>query len=465
MWREQMEKLLELVQIGVHFINQDGITLFYNQKMADIDGLNQEDVLGKSIFHVFPSLTEDSSTLVRALKSGKEVKEHVQTYVNFKGKQITSINNTYPVHHQGQLIGAVELAEDITRIVQLNEQILQLRQQLILDRNSQKKKPKGLYHFSDLIGIHPDFLHAIDQARRTARTDSTLLITGATGTGKEMVAQSIHQESRRKNYPFIAQNCAAVPKDLLEGLLFGTVRGAFTGAIHRPGLFEQAHKGTLFLDEINSLDLELQAKLLRVLQDKNIRRIGGLEEIQTDVRIIAAMNTDPQASIKEGKLRPDFYFRLNVVNIHLPSLMNRKEDIPLLVSHFIEEFNHDFGLSISGASPPALEILSSYPWPGNIRELRHAVEYAYNMVEEKESWIHPNHLPPHIEKKISPLRIHSLEPPSPLYPLNLPILLEEVEGEIVSRTLAHFHHNISRTAEALGIKRQALQYKIKKYGL
>lgn len=458
MWQEQMEMLLEFIQTGVHLINKDGITLFYNQKMAEIDGLNQEHVLGKNIFHLFPSLTEESSTLVRALKTGKEITEQLQTYVNFKGKQITSINRTYPLRQNGEIIGAVELAEDLTRVVQLNEQILELRQQLLE------------HHFKDedniqLVGLDPAFLHAIEKIKRVALTDSTVLITGLTGTGKELVAKKIHQSSHRKKYPFIAQNCAAVPGDLLESLLFGTVRGAFTGAINRPGLFEQAHKGTLFLDEINSLDAGLQAKLLRVLQDKKIRRLGGTEEFQTNVRIIAAMNTDPLQSVKKGEMRADFYYRLNVVAIHLPPLSQRKEDISLLIDHFIQEFNQEFHRRISRVSKKALDHLQSYSWPGNVRELKHALEYAFNMLGEKDEEVDLIHLPPLFEKNGPSIKNETMNLPSPFYPLNLPQLLEDYEQDILKRTLDSFQYNISKTAKALGMRRQALQYKIKKYKL
>ena len=280
-----------------------------------------------------------------------------------------------------------------------------------------------------------------------------------------MMAQSIHGASLRKNDPFITQNCAAVPKDLLEGLLFGTLRGAFTGAINRPGLFEQADGGTLFLDEINSLDLALQAKLLRVLQDKKIRRIGGTEEIQTNVRIIAAMNTDPLQGIKRGEIRSDFYFRLNVVNIHLPPLSTRKEDIPLLISHFVDKFNQDFSYCISGLTPSASHQFYDYDWPGNVRELKHALEYAFNMLEEGERWIDLCHLPSLLERQASPMRLEIKEPLEVLYPLDLSRMMDEYERDVISRTLLHFQQNITKTAEALGIKRQALQYKIKKYQL
>ncbi|HBI03030.1 MAG TPA: Fis family transcriptional regulator [Paenibacillaceae bacterium] len=458
MWAEQMEKLLEYIQTGVHLINKEGITLFYNQKMAEIDGLNQAHVLGKNLFNLFPSLTEESSTLVRALNTGKEIREQLQTYVNFKGQQITSINRTYPLLQKGEIIGAVELAEDLTRVVQLNEQILELRQQLIQHQFKGEDRVQ-------LVGMDSSFLHAIEKINRVARTDSTVLITGSTGTGKELVAKKIHQTSHRKKYPFIAQNCAAVPGDLLEGLLFGTVRGAFTGAINRPGLFEQAHKGTLFLDEINSLDGGLQAKLLRVLQDQKIRRLGGTAEFQTDVRIIAAMNTDPLQSVKKGEMRADFYYRLNVVTIHLPPLSQRKKDIPLLIDHFIQEFNQEFNRRISHVTSEALEHLQSYSWPGNVRELKHALEHAFNMLGEKEECIDLMHLPHLFEKNSPTKKNETLILPPPFYPMNLPQLLEEYEQDILKRTLDYYENNISKTAKALGMKRQALQYKMKKYGI
>ncbi|REE68782.1 arginine utilization regulatory protein [Paenibacillus taihuensis] len=460
------EKILNTVDVGVHFIDREGDTVFYNDKMAEIDGLNREQVLGQNILHLYPSLTHETSTLEKVLQTGQQLPARIQTYFNVDGKRIMTINSTYPIYDNGRLIGALEVAKDITSVVQLHDQILDLRQQLYQAKQKDpKSKAAARYEFSDLIGRSKAFQDVLQLAKKTSRTNSPVLICGPTGTGKELFAHSIHNAGVRRGRPFIAQNCAAVPADLLEGIMFGTTRGAFTGAVDRAGLFEQASGGTLFLDELNSLDIYLQAKLLRVLQDGMVRRIGGTTEQQADVRVITAMNMDPARALDEGRLRGDLYFRLSVVKLELPPLKDRLEDIPLLVEHFIEKLNGVFGMQLTGISPAALARLTAYSWPGNVRELSHAIESAFNMVEIDDSLIDEHHLP------ASLLEERRREPSDPL-PLpaqveddKLSNRIKQMEREAIVEALQRNAFNISLTAQELGIKRQALQYKLKRYGI
>lgn len=457
--------ILNKIHDGVHIVDKQGETVFYNETMAEIDGLSREQVLGKNIFDLYPSLTDETSTLYLALQ-GKETVEKTQTYVNLQGKQITSINSTYPLYENGEIIGAVEIAKDITKIMSMYDQILDLRKQLVETKRKNKNSSGSAdYHFSDLMGESPAFQQSVQIAKKAARTHSPVMICGATGTGKELVAQSIHNASIRREGPFVAQNCAAVPKELMEGLLFGTTKGSFTGAIDRAGIFEQADGGTLFLDELNSLDLALQAKLLRVLQDGKIRRIGGAAELEVNVRIIAAMNVTPAQALEQGILRSDLFYRLNVVHVDLPSLQERREDIPLLIDHFIKKFNDLFGMHIRGISDVALQRLLKYSWPGNIRELGHAIESAFNIIDIGYDLIEDHHLPTHIYENTP-----DIEPTlSRFRPgkgnIDLPNMLEEFERDTIINVLEECKGNISKTAEALGLKRQALQYKLHKYGI
>jgi arginine utilization regulatory protein len=468
---EYFEKILNMVDVGVHLLNAEGITVFYNDKMAEMDGFQREQVLGKNIFHLYPSLTHETSTLATVLQTGKELPEHIQTYFNLAGKRITTINRTYPLLEDGRLIGALEVAKDITNIVQLHDQVLDLRHQLYQAQQKDNKiKGTARYEFSDLIGNSPAFLNALSLAKKTSRTSSPVMICGPTGTGKELFAQSIHNAGARRNRPFIAQNCAAVPGDLLEGIMFGTTRGAFTGAIDRAGLFEQASGGTLFLDELGSLDVYLQAKLLRVLQDGMIRRIGGTSEQQADVRVITAMNTEPKEALEKGILRHDLFFRLSVINLYLPPLQQRKEDIPLLACHFIEKFNPLFGAKITGIAPSAMERLKAYSWPGNVRELSHAIESAFNMVELEEETIEDHHLPANLRDHLwvsTPVRVAAPRPHGPAASSaeRLSDRLKDMERQAIIDALQTHHYNISLTAQALGMKRQALQYKLTRYGI
>lgn len=480
-WLRQLEWILNHIDVGIHLVDSRGATVFYNQTMAEIDGIDPEHALGKHVFQLFPSLTDETSTLNHVLQTGEKVIEKTQTYVNIKGKQITTINSTYPLYDDGGcIVGAVEIARDITKIVALHDQVLDLRKQLterVHKNNTADTAGTALYHFSDLVGNSPLFKQAIDMAKKASRSQSPVILHGDTGTGKDLLAQSIHNAGIRRDKPFIAQNCAAVPRELMEGILFGTTRGAFTGAVDRPGIFEQADGGTLFLDELNSLDLGLQSKLLRVLQDGRIRRVGATQEKRVDVRIIAAMNISPLEALEKGVIRSDLFYRLNVVNIQLPSLSRRREDIPLLIKHFIEEFNDRFGYQVEGIHPATLQTLLNYHWPGNVRELRHAVESAYNMIDADCRWIEQSHLPAYLHSYAQPRDdlggpkdVSDSDTPPPTVQngftsINLPDMLEQIERDTILSALREHNWNISHTAEALGLKRQSLQYKMNKYQL
>ncbi|TGV00324.1 AAA family ATPase, partial [Mesorhizobium sp. M00.F.Ca.ET.186.01.1.1] len=264
----------------------------------------RQDVLHKPLSEVFQFHSGQESTLLTCLRTGNSIRNTRQTYFNDKQKEITTINNTYPIIENGQIIGAMEIANDVTKMERL------IRENLLAKNGSR-------YTFEQIIGKSGPILDVIENAKRAARTSSSVLVVGETGAGKELFVQSIHNASLRSSGPLISQNCAALPDSLIEGLLFGTARGAFTGAVERPGLFEQAEGGTLFLDEINSLSMPLQAKLLRALQEKSIRRIGDTKDRAIDVRIIAAINEDPVEAIANSHLRKDLYYRLGVVTLFL----------------------------------------------------------------------------------------------------------------------------------------------------
>ncbi len=288
-----IEAILHEIEEGVHIVDKDGVTLVYNNSMEKIEGLEKDQVVGKHLLNVFPNWTKENSTLLTALENEKSIVNEHQTYLNLKGKKIRTSNTTYPVYSGESLIGAVEIAKDLTEVSNLSEEIISLRQQLIKPRK-RTGGGKHFYSFEHIVGREKCILDAIKIGQMASGTVSSVMIVGETGTGKEMFAQSIHELSARVEKPFIAQNCAAIPESLLEAILFGSTKGSFTGAQDRPGLFEQADGGTLFLDEINSMSLPLQAKILRVLQESYVRRIGGQKDIPVDVRIIAASNEEPK---------------------------------------------------------------------------------------------------------------------------------------------------------------------------
>jgi arginine utilization regulatory protein len=447
------EQILDKINEGVHVIDAEGRTVVYNRKMTELESMRKEDVLGKHLRDVFQFPPGQESTLLTALRTGEMIRNVRQTYFNDKGKEITTINNTYPLRDGNRIIGAVEIASDITKMERL------IRENL-MDRGGLR------FTFDSIIGSSPAIQEVIENAKRAARTSSSVLVVGETGTGKELFVQSIHQASLRASGPFISQNCAALPDNLIEGLLFGTTRGAFTGAVERPGLFEQAEGGTLFLDEIHSLSLPLQAKLLRALQEKSIRRIGDTKDRAINVRIIAAINEDPIEAISQQRLRKDLYYRLGVVTLFLPPLRERKEDIPLLVEHFIQKYNQLFQMEVTGVTDEVARFFRDYDWPGNVRELQHMIEGAMNLMMD-ETVIAYDHLPlyhihrkPQGEKEEAALMTDGIDEVKPLKEK-----WKEFESDYIKKVVEKHHGNISRAAKDLQISRQSLQYRLRKLGL
>lgn len=452
--------VMDALQEGVHIVDQEGVTILYNKAMEIIEGFNADHVLGKHLLDLFPDWTKENSTLLTVIANGEPIFDRDQSYVNFKGKRIQTVNTTLPIYFKEDLIGAVEIAKDLTHVSHMTERIMDLQQKLI--EPSQTKTGIRQYRFEELIGKSPVYLEAINIARRAAKSSSSVLIYGDTGTGKELFAQSIHFEGVRSSKPFIAQNCAAIPETLLESLLFGTSKGAFTGAQDRPGLFEQASGGTLFLDEINSMPIGLQAKILRVLQESYVRRIGGQKDIPIDVRIIAATNESPAKLIEEGHFRKDLYYRLNVMSIKIPSLNERVDDIPILVKHFLSEYNLKLKKDVWMVSEEIMEAFKNYKWEGNIRELKNFIESAMNLVLD-EHVIGKEHLPSHVLEVLMCKNDYLNAIEAPIHDLNKH--LETLEAEILSQTYRTCKGNITKTAELLNISRQNLQYKLKKYNI
>lgn len=458
-YKSIIDAVLLNIDIGIHVVDNTGKTIMYNQAMADMEGLDIHEVMGKTILDIFPSLTPETSTLLTVLKTKKPIFNKYQTYLNNKGKQIKTLNSTIPVAISPGKHGALEIAKNITKEKELSDKLVYLQQELA-SKDIDDKSLKG-YTFRNLIGEDEKFLGTIEIARKAALSSSTVLIFGETGTGKELFAQSIHNESSRRHKPLIAQNCAALPESLLEGILFGTVKGSFTGAINRPGLFEQASGGTLMLDEINSMGQQLQAKLLRVLQEGYVRRVGGLSDIPIDVRIIATTNEDPLLILKKGLLRKDLYYRLNVISVNIPPLRERKTDIPLLIENFIKKYNNILQKDIWYVSNEVREAFVHYDWPGNVRELENAIESAINMIN-KGHIIKPEHIPTDMHESLFKSRRNKYSV-SFNEDQSLVKILEEVELSLILEAMEDCGNNISRCSEKLGIKRQTLQHKLKKY--
>jgi arginine utilization regulatory protein len=456
-YKELFEILIKHMDEGIQVIDSEGRTIVYNRMMEELEGLDGSEVIGRKLLEVFPSLNESTSTLCRVLKTGEEITDRCQNYFNKKGHQILAVNTTIPIKRDEDIIGAVEISKDFTKIKELYDRIINLT------GNTDKVEDKT--ENEDITGCSPSFMYARNMAAKASSSSSTVLIYGETGTGKEVFARFIHNNSKRSNKPFLAVNCAAIPDGLLEGILFGTVKGSFTGAVDRPGLFEQADGGTLMLDEINSMSTMLQAKLLRVLQESYVRRVGDVKDIPLDVRIIATTNEPPMDMVRSGRLRKDLYYRLSIVNITIPPLRERKEDIALFVKEFIRDYNLKLGREAWDISDEVYNGFMSYSWPGNVRELRNYIEGAVNMLSGHI--IGKECFSPLVQEQVLGISHHEMGEAALHQDLGkgLEGYIEDVEKTIISKTLSKTQGNISEASRILKIKRQTLQHKIKKYEL
>ena len=466
-----LQAAAEVLGEAMHIVDASGTTILYNEAMAGLEKISVEDALGKPFRKVFSNIPEEESTLYQALVNRRETRNKQQTYRNIYGKEVTTINTTVPIIVDGRVAAAMEVARDITDIKNMSDTILQLQDSISSETREREKDSErqdepgqagGIrrYHFSDIIGENDAFRQALRKAEKAAMNSAPVFIYGETGTGKELFAQSIHFGGLRQKKPFLAQNCAALPESLLEGILFGTEKGGFTGAVDRAGLFEQADGGTLLLDEVSAMPYELQSKLLRVLQEKYIRRVGGSKDILVDVRIIAAVNEPPDKLIAAGALRQDLYYRLNVINITIPPLRERKDDIETLTQAFLKKYNAEYGREIWMISEAAMRKLKNHDYPGNVRELENIIMAAVSMAEDEHVLSDAD-----ISIQQAMRQGSGGEGGFEEAGRTLAEYLSGIEEEVIRRYLSANGGNVSRTARDLGMLRQNLQHKLRKYGL
>lgn len=454
-----LQNILQYIDEGVHVLDKQGKTIIYNDSMAKLEKMNIKDVMRKPFKEIFKNFDTDGSTLLKALEQGQSTIDYKQNYQNKDGKKITTINTTMPIFINDEIIAVVEVAKNITKMQEMSHEILKLQSEIKKPEKIKLNKIKK-YNFNNIIGQSYEFLEVLKKAKKACDNSASVLIYGETGTGKELFAQSIHYGSLRKDKPFIAQNCAALPETLLEGLLFGTSRGGFTGAVDRAGLFEQASGGTLLLDEINSMPYILQAKLLRVLQEGYIRRVGGMKDIPIDVRIIATTNEKPKTLLENNILRRDLYYRLNVISLNITPLRERKDDILILANFFIKKYNDLYNKNIYIISDSAKSSLTYYNYPGNVRELENIIMFAVSMVNKNEYILTDEYFDLwKDETNYSENDIKEIEH------LGMDKYFENLEKEIILGKLTKTNNNITKTAKLLKIKRQTLQHKIKKYNI
>lgn len=420
------------------------------------------NTVNRNFLEIYPGIDPDKSTIIKCLNDGQIYYEPHQMFSDHKGRIINTQNLTLPIIRRGKIVGAIELSKDITKI---EEKIEDKKEEVIhiIDNNFKNYNKDLKYNFQDIITSNKTMKDNIEKAKIIASNNSSVIVYGETGTGKELYVQSIHNHSERRDKPFITQNCAALPENLFESILFGSVKGAFTGAVDRAGLFEQADGGTLFLDEVNSMPLNSQAKLLRVLQDGRVRRVGDTKEKKVDVRIISAMNIEPIKAMEQGQIREDLFYRLSVVNIKLLPLRERKEDIILYVDYFITMYNKKYNKSIEGVSSDVKDLLLDYNWQGNVRELQHVIESSMNFATDKT--IRMVDLPVYLSESDPEPQITIEDFYKMGQSKSLDDVLEDLEKQMINKALRETKGNITKAAAILKMTRQRLHYKLDKYGI
>lgn len=456
-----LSMFIDLLDVCVQAVDKSGNIIFYSRGTALLEGLREQDVIGRPITDVYTidgkhKLDEKHSVILQVLKTGLAITDQHMVFYAAGKKKVDVITDVYPVFSGQEIIAAVAIFRDITQSKQMSEKIIELQKSLFQGKTQSNGTQ---YVFEDIIGPSAVMQATIQVARKVAGNLSPVLIQGETGTGKELFAQSIHNASPRSDGPFVAVNCAAIPETLLESMLFGTSKGAFTGAIEKPGLFEEAQDGTLFLDEINSMSIHLQTKMLRVLQTKALMRVGSSKSIPVNARIISAINMDPKLAVEHNLLRSDIYYRLSVVSLVIPPLRERPDCVLALTDYFIRQNNKIMGKGIQGLEKDVQLLFKKYPWPGNVRELEHAIEHAMNLVENHETGILMEHLPPYL-KNVSENRRPQHREFEKI--VNLKNTLLKYEKDIIAVKLKANQGNISQTAKELNVSRQFLQYRIKR---
>ncbi len=440
--------VVNAIRDGIMIINTGGVIVSVNQSFERITGYSREELIGQTgtlLACDFEQQLPDESVSGQQSESGSDGSEQGKCRIRRKdGSFIHALKTTATLRDTtGNIIGTVGTITDLTEIIEKENQLEAFREQLNNEND-----------FHGLVGSSAQMQRVFDMIENAAHSDAPVIIYGESGTGKELVSRAIHEIGLRKEQPFIKINCASLTESLLESELFGHVRGAYTGAYKdRVGRFEKADKGDLFLDEIGDLPLSTQIKLLRVLEEKVIERVGSSSPISTDVRIISATNQELLSLVEKGEFRKDFYFRINVIPIFLPSLRDRIEDIPLLAESFFRKMRLKNGKAIEGIREDTMDILMRHNWPGNVRELKGALEYAF--VTCHTTMLQPKHLPETI------FRQRKLQAGSRLIPFNM----QEIERLELLEALEKAGGNQSQAAKILGVSRVTVWNRMKRFNI
>ncbi|MDR1953593.1 MAG: sigma 54-interacting transcriptional regulator [Clostridiales Family XIII bacterium] len=430
-------------------LDKDGVIIYTDVANLRAFDIPVDEVVGMKLSDLYRNFNSETSTMLKALKTGEATVDYEQTLETRQGNTMVQVGSTYPIMNGSEIVGVIEFSKYKYRLEEIG------RIQDHWDKPIYRKNYTR-YTVEDIITDDAQMLNVKARLRKAAKLDSPVFVCGKTGTGKELVVQSIHNLSKRAAKPFVSQNCGAIPENLLESLLFGTVKGGFTGAENKMGILEAADGGTVFLDEINALSPELQAKLLKVIEDQRFRRIGDTKEKEINVRFLAATNEDVDRLISERRFRSDLYYRLAVVQIDLPELAERRGDIKLLVNYYIDYYNAKLHKNIEHVPDDVLDIFLRYDWPGNVRELRNAVEGIFSLSDDRV-----------IQKECLPKRIleYGKKAQVDMRTLayagcDLKTMLRTYEDELIGQAMEENEYVLSKAATRLGVSRQVLKYKL-----
>lgn len=449
-WNEEfLFDILDNISDAVMISDADTTIVYVNKAYETILGTSAEKAIGKKLRDLEPN-----AVAVEVTDTGK-ASHNIEDYL--RTVDVHTVGMSFPIYHHHKIVGSFSIFNDVSEVERLKKELHRTREVTQYYQHELEKKhlPQS---FSEYVYSDQKIKDLLFLASKVAKTDATVLIRGESGVGKEVLARAVYKESKRYKMPFIKVNCASIPESLLESELFGYEEGAFTGARRggKLGKFELAQGGTIFLDEIGDMTYCMQAKILRVLQEKELERVGGTKTVSLDIRVIAATNKDLESMIKEGTFRRDLYYRLNVVPLNIPPLRERKDDIMLLSRTILEKLNRHTGDTVS-LSSDVIKLLQQYNWPGNIRELQNVLEHA-NIIRTGEQ-IEVKDLPKYILPSDYKLEVKNLET------FNLKTNIEMLEKELIEEALLRNHNNRSKTINELGISRRAFYEKLNKYGL
>jgi PAS domain S-box-containing protein len=450
--KSTLESIMDTIFDCIIVVDKHGVISMMNQAYCELLGVTPEQVIGRHVTEIL-----ENSRMHIVAQSGKA---EICDLWRVRGQDCVVTRK--PIIKDGEVVGAVAkiVFRDVKDLKLLAKKFSTLQSELEYYQEELRKVQGGTHTIESIIGNSERMKWLKTIALKAAKGTSTVLIQGESGTGKEVFAQAIHSASARSHGPFIKINCAALPENLLESELFGYEEGAFSGARKggKPGKFELAHSGTIFLDEIGDMSLAMQAKLLRVLQEKEVDRIGGTKTTRVDVRVLAATNRDIEDMVEKGLFRQDLYYRLNIVTLYIPPLRERKEDIPLIAKNLLNKVNCRVQHFVEGITSDAMKLMMGYDWPGNVRELENVLERAVNLIDD-ETYIHTEHLPPTIKKLCTQYK----EPAE--NPKHLAGIVADTEKQAIYRALETAGGNKSKAAKILGIQRSAFYQKLQKYGL